>query len=145
MTAWRRHTVDAARLELDVLEGPPLVDEPGQLVQAAAPLVLGVRYGEAATIEGWRGLFAQWPPAAFGPVTAVGAARRLEARVEAAWAEGVFEGCRHERFEEPARTVVALAFEDRPVPVLAYWSVPTDLRGDHADDERHFFAALRVA
>ena len=63
-------------------------------------------------------------------------------QVDAAFADAILDGGSHERVDEPARTVVAVAFERRPVPALAHWSVPTALRDAYRDDERHFFAAL---
>jgi hypothetical protein len=139
VSTWRRHRIDPLGLELEVLDGPPLFEEPGSVLQASDPLVLGVRYGDGATIEEWRERFAAWPPVEFGPVTETGAGRRLEAAVVAGVAEALLAVGVHRRVEEPARTVIALGFTLGGVPVLAHWSVPTERRDDYAEKERRFF------
>ncbi len=151
---WRRHTIDAIGLALDINADGPAPSEGAAggiryLIQEHAGIKIGVWAGPGRDLQGWRDGFTPGS-ARLGQESAITVcgtpARRQEAQVAGQTATGVYRdpagNLGHIDGSTPATVSVGIAFTVRGQPVLVEWAVPAADRDRHRDAEAHFVASL---
>jgi hypothetical protein len=150
---WVPYRIEAAGIEVDVVDGVPLDaelgPERGHVLQRAEDVEIGVWYGHDGTIDRWsRGLARTWPEAVLEPEERIHLAcglpaRRRVAHLPSESVEGGFrsaDGSLEVRARStPARETAAVAFVCDGVPVLASVSAA----GASFPLAQHVFGVLR--